>query len=47
MINTCLNVLALALSLSCSSTLETPTVQYSVSVRVDGVWLESVLKLLG
>jgi hypothetical protein len=44
----CLILLALVLSLSASSTLETSTVQYSVSVKVDGVvWLETVLRLLG
>ena len=40
----CLIVLAFALSLSSSSTLDTSTLQHSVSVKVDGVvWLESVL----
>jgi hypothetical protein len=34
--------------LSASSTLDTSTVQYRVSVKVERVvWLESVLKLLG
>jgi hypothetical protein len=44
----CLMLLAFTAALSASSTLDTSTVQYRVSVKVDGVaWLESVLRLLG